>query len=153
MTLERLCDHLANRLPMEQIPLTWHSTGYTSEAFNRWASDSSFPGWTGDRPTEDEARIIVQLLEAQPGHSLLDVACGYGRHALLLASQYGLEVTGIDVSPGLIAAAKRLADERGRVQDQGRTRGSPLLIGYEVRHARDLPYIIHFLSSLQRTLL
>ena len=49
------------------------------------------------------------------------------RHALLLAGQYGLKVTGIDLSPGLITTAKRLAEEQG------------LEIAYEVRNAIDLP--------------
>jgi SAM-dependent methyltransferase len=74
----------------------------------------------------------LELLKAQPGDSLLDVACGYGRHDLLLAIKYGLRVTGIDISPGLITAAKRLASER-RVE-----------IGYEVGHGRDLTWINEF---------
>lgn len=132
MTLREVYDYLAGRLPIEQVPVTWDSTGYTSEVFNRWASDLTFPGWTGDRPTKEESRIIVDLLQAQPGDSLLDVACGYGRHALLLAGQYGLKVTGIDLSPGLITTAKRLAEEQG------------LEIAYEVRHAIDLPWSNEF---------
>lgn len=132
MTLKEVYDYLAGRLPIEQIPVTWDSTGYTSEVFNRWASDLTFPGWTGDLPTEEEVRIIIDLLQAQPGDSLLDVACGYGRHALLLAGQYGLKVTGIDLSLGLITTAKRLAEEQG------------LEIAYEVRHAIDLPWSNEF---------
>jgi SAM-dependent methyltransferase len=128
MTLREMYDYLTSRLPVEQIPLTWDSTGYNSEAFNQWASDPDFPGWEGDRPTEEEVRVIVELLKARLGDSILDVACGYGRHALLLADSYGLRVTGIDISPGLIAAAKRFAAEK------------QLELDYEVRHARDLPW-------------
>ena len=50
MTLKKLYDYLARRLPIEQIALIWDATGYTSEAFNHWASDSSFSGWTGISP-------------------------------------------------------------------------------------------------------
>jgi len=132
MTLKEVYDYLAARLPIEQVLVTWDSTGYTSEAFNRWASDPTFPGWTGDRPTEEEVRIIIDLLQAQPGDSLLDMACGYGRHALLLVEQYGLKVTGIDLSPGLITTAKRLAEEQG------------LEITYEVMHATGLPWSNEF---------
>ena len=128
MTLKEAYDYLASRLPIEQVPLTWDSTGYTSEAFNLWASDPNFPGWTGDRPTEDEVRVIVELLKVQPGDSLLDVACGYGRHALLLAGRYSLEVTGIDISPGLITTARRFAGEQR------------LEIIYEVKHAADIAW-------------
>jgi len=132
MNLKEIYNYLAGRLPIKQIPITWDSTGYTSETFNRWASDPSFPGWPGDRPTEEEVRIIIDLLQAQPGDSLLDVACGYGRHALLLAGQHGLKVTGIDLSPGLITTAKRLAKEQG------------LGVTYEVRQAKDLPWSNEF---------
>jgi len=128
MTLKEIYDHLASRLPVEHIPLTWDSTGYTSQAFNCYAGDPAFTGWTGDLPTVEEVRVIVKLLRAQAGDSLLDVACGYGRHALTLAGQYGIKVTGIDFSPGLIATAKRLAEERG------------LEITCEVRHAKNLPW-------------
>ena len=51
MTLKEIHKYLDSRLPVEQIPLTWDSTGYTSEAFNNWASDQmTFSEWTGDRP-------------------------------------------------------------------------------------------------------
>jgi ubiquinone/menaquinone biosynthesis C-methylase UbiE len=128
MNLKEIYDSLASRLPVEHIPMTWASTGYTSEAFNRYAGAPDFTGWTGDLPTEEEVQIIVKLLKAQAGDSLLDVACGYGRHALTLAAQYGMKVTGIDLSPGLIATAKRLAEEQG------------LEITYEVRQAKNLPW-------------
>ena len=129
MTLKEICKYLDGRLPVERIPLTWDSTGYTSEDFNDWASDqTTFAGWAGDRPTEEEVGIIAELLQAKPGNSFLDVACGYGRHALLLSAQYGLKVTGIDISPGLITTARRLADER------------QLQITYEVRRASDISW-------------
>jgi SAM-dependent methyltransferase len=132
MTLKKIYNYLADRLPIEQIPITWNSTGYTSEAFNRWASDLNFPGWASDRPTEEETRTIVELLQARNGESLLDVACGYGRHALLFAQQYGMKVTGIDISPGLIATANRLAKEQG------------LEITYQVRNATDISWSNEF---------
>lgn len=127
MTLNEIHEYLAGRTAIEKVPLNWDSTGYTSETFNHWAGSPGFSGWMGDLPTEDEVRVIVKLLKVQPGDSLLDVACGYGRHALLLATQYALKVTGIDVSPGLITTAKRLAAEQH------------IDINYEVRHAKDLP--------------
>ncbi len=132
MNTKKTLERLAARLPIEEIPLTWDDTGYTSEAFNRWASDPAFAGWSGDLPAEDEVRVMVELLGARPGESLLDVACGYGRHALLLALSHSLRVTGIDISPGLIATARRRASERG------------LEIGYEARQARDLSWSNEF---------
>jgi SAM-dependent methyltransferase len=47
---------------------------------------------------------ILDLLEARPGSSLLDVACGTGTF-LMRAEQRGLAVSGVDVSPVAIEAA------------------------------------------------
>ena len=124
--------YLAGRLPIERVPLDWDSTGYTSDSFESWASSPGFPGWVGDLPTEEEAQVMVALLEPRRGDSLLDVACGYGRHPLELASRFGLKVTGIDISPGLIASAKRRAAQHR------------LEIEYEVRDARDLAWSSRF---------
>jgi glycine/sarcosine N-methyltransferase len=132
MTIREAYDYLIRRLPIEKLPITWDTTGYTSEVFNRWVSDATFKGWTGDRPTGEEARVITSLLQVQPGHSLLDVACGYGRHDLLLAGKYNLKVTGIDISPGLITTARRLAAEQ------------KLEIVFEVKHARGLSWNYEF---------
>jgi len=126
MKIQKLCEYLEKLTPISEIPLTWDLMSYTSESFNDWASGNSFNGWEGERPTEDEVSIIAKLLKTKHGDSLLDVACGYGRHDLLFASSYGLNVTGIDISPGLIEAARRLAKER------------ELKIDYEIRHGRNL---------------
>ncbi len=57
------------------------------------------------RQTERETSFILESLEAQPGAALLDLACGYGRHAMELAGR-GYKVTGLDLSlPLLIRAA------------------------------------------------
>ncbi|MBC8456736.1 MAG: class I SAM-dependent methyltransferase [Deltaproteobacteria bacterium] len=129
MTLKELQKYLEELLPIEKIPLTWDATVYTSKFFNKWVSNNlSFAGWEGDLPTEEEVAVMVKLLEVKHGNSLLDVACGYGRHALLLAGRQGLKVTGIDISPGLVKTAKRFAKEKG------------LKIIYEVRHGRDLKW-------------
>jgi SAM-dependent methyltransferase len=57
------------------------------------------------RQTEREANFIHESLQIPPGGSLLDLACGYGRHAMELAAK-GYKVTGLDLSlPLLIRAA------------------------------------------------
>ena len=43
-----------------------------------------------------------------PGSRLLELGCGTGRHALALAG-LGWEVTGVDLSPGMIVQARRRA--------------------------------------------
>jgi ubiquinone/menaquinone biosynthesis C-methylase UbiE len=47
---------------------------------------------------------------APPGGDLLDVPCGYGRHAIPLA-RAGYRVTGVDRSPTLLAEARRRAGD------------------------------------------
>lgn len=74
---------------------------------------------------EDEAEQVVDLIEAStdltPDASILDVGCGRGRHARVLARR-GYEVTGIDLSERSITEARTRAGAEGlditfRVQD------------------------------------
>lgn len=57
------------------------------------------------RQTAKESQFIADSLGIASGGTLLDLACGYGRHALELAAK-GFQVTGLDLSlPLLIRAA------------------------------------------------
>jgi SAM-dependent methyltransferase len=57
------------------------------------------------RQTEREAAFVAESLGVSPGSALLDLGCGYGRHAMELAGK-GYTVTGLDLSlPLLIRAA------------------------------------------------
>ncbi len=127
MNMRDKSEYLAGRTPIEDVPIRWDAMGYTTEEFNRAVRGPSF-GWSEDLHTDDEARVIVGLVKAQRGDSVLDVACGYGRHALVLASEYGLEVTGIDISSGLIENANRRSDKQG------------LSITFKVMNAVDLSW-------------
>lgn len=55
---------------------------------------------------------LVRALRPAPGVRWLDVATGTGAVATL-AARAGAEVTGIDLAPGLIETARRLAEEEG----------------------------------------
>lgn len=61
----------------------------------------------------DAAESIARLLEMKPGSSLLDLACGFGRHTLAL-SALGYRVTGVDLNPAFIAEASRKARDEHR---------------------------------------
>ena len=68
-----------------------------------------------DKPYEREARWVAGLLGAgvaPPPGTLLDLACGTGRHALELAT-LGWDVTGVDYSPELLERAADNAAARG----------------------------------------
>jgi SAM-dependent methyltransferase len=59
----------------------------------------------GPEQTRKEADFVQEALGVQPPARLLDVPCGGGRHSLALAER-GFEMTGIDLSPEFLAAAR-----------------------------------------------
>lgn len=66
-------------------------------------------------PSEDAAHEVdaaMDALELPPPARVLDLACGWGRHALPLAAR-GYHVTALDLSPALLAEGQRAAGERG----------------------------------------
>lgn len=62
--------------------------------------------------TESEIRFLVEELGLNKPMSILDVACGFGRHSIKLA-KLGHYVTGIDLMDGFISDAKKRADYEG----------------------------------------
>jgi len=70
---------------------------------------------------------LVRTLDPQPGEKWLDVATGTGGIAVR-AARAGADVTGSDLSPGLIETAKQLAAQES------------LNVTYEVGDAEKLPY-------------
>ena len=56
--------------------------------------------------------FLVDVLGLEPGMTILDVGCGTGRHSIELARR-GYRPTGIDLSAGMLAEAKRNAEEAG----------------------------------------
>ena len=66
-------------------------------------------------PVEDsrqEAETIVELLALEPGARVLDLGCGWGRHAVELA-RLGCSVVGVDQSAILLERARGLAAAAG----------------------------------------
>ncbi len=53
---------------------------------------------------------LIAYLKPRPGASMLDIACGKGRHSRMLASK-GFNVTGIDLSTDSIRDAKKFESE------------------------------------------
>ncbi len=66
----------------------------------------------GDKDYAGECDMIESLLSefggARPVRRLLDLGCGTGSHSILLAAR-GYSVTGIDLSPAMIAQAREKA--------------------------------------------
>jgi len=66
-----------------------------------------------DRDDQEAAQFVEHLLEwlkPPPGAFMLDMACGRGRHARILA-QKGYDVTGIDIAPQSIAWARQFEQD------------------------------------------
>jgi ubiquinone/menaquinone biosynthesis C-methylase UbiE len=66
---------------------------------------------TGERD-EKEARFAIETLGLSQGDSVLDLCCGNGRHAVLLAER-GLLVTGQDLSSSYLDMVRERAQSKG----------------------------------------
>jgi len=80
--------------------------------------------WT--QTTRSDVAWVTQAAGLRPGCRVLDLGCGWGRHALLLAQQ-GCRVTGVDASEELLALAAAAAQRQGVDLDlrQGDIRALP----------------------------
>ena len=94
-----------------------------------WPAAGEFLGeaylrYSFTKGTEQEVAFLVEALELRPGHRVLDVGCGPGRHARALAER-GIEAVGVDISPRFVELAR-----------EGAPRGASFVVG----DARALPY-------------
>lgn len=64
------------------------------------------------RNTLAEVDFLLELLQLPAGSALLDLGCGVGRHSVELARR-GYRVTGVDLSPGMLAQARQAAEAAG----------------------------------------
>lgn len=65
-----------------------------------------------DGQTRRQVDAVWRWLGLQPGERVLDLCCGQGRHAVVLAER-GLIVTGLDLMPSLLAKAAAAAAAAG----------------------------------------
>lgn len=64
------------------------------------------------RNTIAEVDFIEEELKLTSGASVLDLGCGTGRHSIELARR-GYQLTGVDISPGMLAVARQNAEKAG----------------------------------------
>ena len=62
--------------------------------------------------TSNEVDYLIELCGLRGNERILDLACGYGRHALEFARR-GYEVVGVDITKAYIEDAKKSAKEMG----------------------------------------
>lgn len=68
---------------------------------------------TLEEAQEAKLDLIAGKLELKEGQRVLDVGCGWGSFAIHAASRYGVNVTGITLSPSQAALARRRVAEAG----------------------------------------
>lgn len=79
--------------------------------------------------TAQEVGGVIRLLELSPPARILDVPCGYGRHAIELARR-GFRVVGVDINSALLARAKEQREQMEKPTD----------VTFLQRDMRTLPY-------------
>jgi MPBQ/MSBQ methyltransferase len=109
----------------------FHSTASVADAYDRWTDDALLErlwgdhvhlGHYGNPPQRRDFRaakadFVHELVRwsgldnLPPGSRVLDVGCGIGGSARILARDYGFDVLGISISPGQIARARELTPE------------------------------------------
>lgn len=85
------------------IPMDWWQEFFDESYLKRYPREAEV--------TAAEVAMLRELLPAPPA-SVLDAACGQGRHSVALA-QAGYAVTGLDASAQLLAVARAAAEEAG----------------------------------------
>lgn len=75
--------------------MAWYHTFFQGLPQEAWKAAQT------EEQTQLDLELLVETLDFGPDDRLLDVFCGYGRHALPLA-RMGARVTGIDISPEYI---------------------------------------------------
>ena len=84
-------------------------------------------GATTEQQTQQEADFLEKVLRVSAGASIVDLACGGGRHCLELSAR-GYRLTGVDISPAFLAVARAAAAEQG------------LAVTWQERAMHDLPW-------------
>lgn len=64
------------------------------------------------RPAYDPDTAVIRMARPAAGDTVLDIGCGPGRVACRFAAR-ARHVTGIDITPAMIARARQLQEERG----------------------------------------
>ena len=83
---------------------------FSNEAFWEASYDVMFPQARFEAAA-DEFAAVLDLVGGDP-QSVVDVACGPGRHAVA-AAQRGMDVVGVDATPFLLGKARELAAREG----------------------------------------
>jgi len=84
-------------------------------------------GATTEQQTRREADFLEKVMGIPAEASIVDLACGGGRHSIELSAR-GYRLTGVDISPEFLTVARSAAAERN------------LAVSWEQRPLHDLPW-------------
>ena len=102
-----------------------HATGSAIDSWEqRWGTEAGRAGWVDAHPA---VVALLPELKARGARRALDLGCGVGRHAMLLAAE-GFDVEALDGSPAGLDVLSETAASRG------------LTIGVKHGNADALPY-------------
>jgi len=115
--------------------------------FRKWFNTQDYLDLYKHRDTKDAAKILKLLfanISIPKGSKVLDLACGSGRHSLLIARK-GYNVTGIDLSKYLISKAK----EKLKNEYSGCRNRLSFEIGdmRNIKHKNEFELIVNIFSS------
>lgn len=99
--------------PAHRLARVEHRAPSTTETWDAFFSDFYLRLHAAAEPRDEavaQALAAARLTGVPVGGALLDVACGFGRHAIPLA-QAGYRMTGVDRSETLLGEARRRAGE------------------------------------------
>jgi 2-polyprenyl-3-methyl-5-hydroxy-6-metoxy-1,4-benzoquinol methylase len=86
--------------------MSWYKDWFNSENYLKVYSHRD------ESEAERLVELIIKMLNLESGSTVLDMACGSGRHAVIFAKK-GYDVTGVDLSQRLISESKSNADRFG----------------------------------------
>ncbi len=119
----------------------------TDDWYKNWFNNKEYLELYRHRNTADAKLVAKLLMKSVPiskGSKVLDLACGNGRHSVIIASK-GLNVLGIDLSPFLISEAKKkLRSDYSKFKNSLR---------FEIRdmrkigHKREFDLVVNLFSS------
>jgi ubiquinone/menaquinone biosynthesis C-methylase UbiE len=86
----------ARRKPL----MSWYEQFYTKTYLKA-------VGFADDEQTRRETAFVANALHLPPDSTVLDLCCGYGRHARALARHSGWQMTGFDLSEEYLRIARK----------------------------------------------
>jgi len=84
--------------------------------YSLWGEHLHHGYWIRGDESKETAQIqliehLARLAEIRPGARMLDIGCGFGGSSLFLAKNYGVDATGVTISPVQVEMANRGALE------------------------------------------